>query len=246
MLLPSLWGTRDILGKMACIVSTSQNYVVTSDTLGRYSEKVEIIPIGLDDQSYPDAGDKLIELTKEKVGEDFFLFIGVLRYYKGLHILLDAIRDTDLQVVIVGAGPVEQELRQHVQRLKLHNVRFMGYVEDDEKVALIKLSRAIVFPSYLRSEAFGVTLLEGAMYGKPLISTEIGTGTSYVNMHDETGFVVPPADPKRLREAMETLDEDDELAAQMGKAARKRYEQLFTGKLMGQRYAELYERLLSE
>jgi glycosyltransferase involved in cell wall biosynthesis len=45
---------------------------------------------------------------------------------------------------------------------------------------------------------------------------------------------------------METLAKDDELAKQMGKAARERYKQLFTGKLMGQRYAELYERLLSQ
>ncbi len=205
---------------------------------------MEIVPIGLDDQSYPVVTDKFIEMTRPKVGEGFFLFIGVLRYYKGLHILLDAIKDTELQVVIVGAGPVEQELRQHAQRLNLSNVRFMGYVEDDEKVALIKLSRAIVFPSYLRSEAFGVTLLEGAMYGKPLISTEIGTGTSYVNMHEETGYVVPPADPKRLREAMQKLALDDQLVEQMGKAARKRYEQLFTGKLMGERYAQLYQRLV--
>lgn len=235
---------RYFLNKMDCIVSTSKNYFVTSDTLGRYSEKIEIIPIGLDDKSYPVVDDKLIEFMKEKVGEDFFLFIGVLRYYKGLHILLDAIQNTDLQVVIVGAGPVELELRQHAQRLNLSNIRFMGYVEDDEKVALIKLSRAIVFPSYLRSEAFGVTLLEGAMYGKPMISTELGTGTSYVNMHEETGLVVPPADPKRLREAMQKLAQDDELVEKMGNAARKRYEQLFTGKLMGERYAQLYKRLV--
>ena len=49
-----------------------------------------------------------------RLGDQFFLFIGVLRYYKGLHILLDAVSGTNLPVVIVGAGPVEQELRGHV------------------------------------------------------------------------------------------------------------------------------------
>jgi glycosyltransferase involved in cell wall biosynthesis len=68
-------------------------------------------------------------------------------------------------------------------------VDFLGFVPDEERVALFKLCRAVVFPSYLRSEVFEVTLLEGAMYSKPLISSEIAAGTSYVNIHGETGVL---------------------------------------------------------
>ena len=100
----------------------------------------------------------------------------------------------------------------------------------------IKRVRGIVFPSYLRAEAFGVTLLEGAMYGKPLISTEVGSGTSHVNVDGETGIVVTPGSSKALRHAMDQLYTRPEMAALMGKRARKRYEQLFTGELMGRRY----------
>ncbi len=233
------------LNNMDIIVSTSPNYFATSDVLGRHSDKIEIIPIGLDSNSYPKTDNNLVNEFKRTVGVGYFLFVGVLRYYKGLHILLDAIKDTQLKVVIVGAGPVEEELKRHSRELKLSNIKFMGYVSDSEKVALIQLSRAIVFPSYLRSEAFGVTLLEGAMFKKPLISTEIGTGTSYVNIHEETGLVVPPADPRRLREAMEKLDRDPDLAEKMGIAANKRYMQLFTGKRMGKRYADMYKKMIS-
>jgi glycosyltransferase involved in cell wall biosynthesis len=229
-----------------CIVSTSPNYFATSDVLGNFSEKVEIIPIGLDDASYPVAGAEQLESVRAQCGEGFFLFIGVLRYYKGLRILLEAIKNTQLRVVIVGSGPIEKELRQQAKELRLGNVQFLGHVSDEEKVALIHLSRAIVFPSYLRSEAFGVTLLEGAMFGKPLISAEIGTGTSYVNSNKETGFVVPPSDSRRLREAMEKLDRDEQLAKRMGQAARERYERLFTGKKMGEQYAHLYNKLLAK
>jgi rhamnosyl/mannosyltransferase len=233
------------LESVDCIVPTSPNYFATSDVLGRFSEKVEVIPIGVDDASYPTADPALKSALKQQIGEDFFLFVGVLRYYKGLHILLDAVQDTDLPVVIVGAGPVEQELRERVVRQKLDNVCLLGRVDNEQKVALIDLSRAIVFPSYLRSEAFGVTLLEGAMYRKPLISAEIGTGTSYVNIHGKTGLVVPPADARSLREAMQSLQQDSGLARCMGVAARERYQELFTGKLMGRRYARLYEKLSS-
>jgi len=237
---------RAFLDRVDVIVPTSQNYFATSEELGRYAEKVQVIPIGLDDGVYPEVSEQELSSARDRVGEGFFLFVGVLRYYKGLHILLDALQGTELKCVIVGAGPVEAELQQHASRLGLDNVRFLGYVGDIEKVALMRLCRAVVFPSHLRSEAFGVTLLEGAMHGKPLISTEIGTGTSYINLDGETGFVVPPSDAKGLREAMLRIDHDEALAERMGQAARARYEALFTGRMMGERYARLYGRLVDD
>jgi glycosyltransferase involved in cell wall biosynthesis len=110
-------------------------------------------------------------------------------------------------------------------------------------MALFKVCRAVVFPSYLRSEAFGVTLLEGAICERPLISTEVGSGTSHVNVDQETGFVVPPGSAAALRAAMDTLHAQPELAATMGQAARRRYEALFTGEVMGDRYYEIYREL---
>ena len=236
---------RAFLDKVDVIVATSENYFATSKVLGRYSEKVRVIPIGIDDRHQPVTQEKIEEL-RQKVGDGFFLFIGVLRYYKGLHILLDALENTDCRVVIVGSGPIENELKAHAKRLSLSNVTFLGYVNDEDKIALIKLSRGIVFPSYLRSEAYGVTLVEGALFGKPLISTEIGSGTSYVNKHGETGLVIPPSDSRSLRNAMEKIANDDLLAKKMGENSRNRYETFFTGSLMGKKYAELYQKMIQE
>ncbi|RFQ09943.1 glycosyltransferase, partial [Pseudomonas sp. ATCC 13867] len=108
------------------------------------------------------------------------------------------------------------------------HVRFVGRVSEEDKVALLQLSRAIVFPSHLRSEAFGISLLEGAMYGKPMISSEIGTGTSFINAHGLTGLVVPPSDPQAFRQAMRWCWENPEAAAEMGRQAEVRYRELFT------------------
>jgi rhamnosyl/mannosyltransferase len=235
---------RQFLGQVDCIVATSPNYAASSEELIRFADKVEVIPIGLDEASYPPAQDETTEAIKSRCGQGFFLFIGVLRYYKGLHILLEAIRHTDLRVVIAGFGSIETELRTQAKQLGLENVQFLGYVSDGEKIALIQLAKAIVFPSHLRSEAFGVTLLEGAMFGRPLISTEIGTGTSYVNIHGVTGLVVPPADDEALRQAMLRLDTDARLSEELGRGALQRYLQLFTGKLMGENYVQLYRKLL--
>ena len=232
------------LGAVDRIVGTSPNYFATSDVLSRFEDKVDIVPIGLNEDTYPSVSDADVEAARVKYGEDFFLFVGVLRYYKCLHILLDALPGAPYRVVIAGSGPTERDLRSQVERLGIQdNVHFAGYVPDAEKVALLRLARGVVFPSYLRSEAFGVGLLEGAMYGRPLVSTEVGSGTSHVNVDGETGLVVAPGSASALRRALDQLHHRPDLARRMGRNARDRYERLFTGELMGLRYAEIYREL---
>jgi rhamnosyl/mannosyltransferase len=225
------------------IVCTSPNYFATSDTLSHYRDKVDVIPIGLDEDTYPQVGPEQIRRIKRRYGSDFYLFVGVLRYYKGLHILLDAVEGAPYSIVIAGSGPTERKLREQAANLGLRNVRFAGQVSDLTKVAMLSLCRAIVFPSYLRSEAFGVTLLEGAMFGKPLISTEVGSGTSHVNVDKETGYVVRPGCTSSLRSALDKLHGDPQLAKAMGSNARLRYKTLFTARHMGAKYAALYNDL---
>lgn len=228
------------------IVATSQNYMETSDTLSGYLDKTQVIPIGLDRSTYPDPDAARLATWRGQIGERFFLFVGMLRYYKGLHILLDALRGTGYPLVIVGAGPIEAELRAHAAQIGLTSIHFLGALSDSDKVALLQLSYAVLFPSHLRSEAFGISLLEGAMFGKPMISSEIGTGTSYINVHGETGLVVPPNDPNVLREALRTLYENPELAYEMGRRAYHRYQTYFTADQMADRYIDLYNELLSQ
>ena len=228
------------------IVAASPNYFHTSDVLQDHREKTRVIPYGLNKAGYPQPESERLVHWRQRLGERFFLFVGVMRYYKGLHILLDALKGVDYPVVIVGAGPLEAQLHAQATALGLRNLHFLGRLGEEDKVALLQLSYAIVFPSHLRSEAFGISLLEGAMYGKPMISSEIGTGTSYINIHGETGLVVPPSNPQAFREAMRTLWENPQRAAQMGQRAEARYQQLFTADEMGRKWTQLYQELLEE
>ena len=231
------------LASVDTIVATSPNYLATSDVLQRYRDKVEVIPIGLDENSYAKPTAEKLQYWRERAGPKFFLFVGNLRYYKGLHVLLDALQGTEFRAVIVGSGPVEHELRAQAARLKLDNVDFVGPVDDDDKIALLTLCHALTFPSHLRSEAFGISLLEAAMFGKAMISTEIGTGTSYVNVDGVTGLVVPPSDPAALRGAMGRVWGDEALAQTLGDAAARRFRALFTADRMVEAYVGLYSRL---
>lgn len=227
------------------IVTASPNYLATSKVLEHYKSKTMVIPYGLDKQGYADMDPARLAYWQQRFPNGFFLFVGVMRYYKGLHILLHACEHCDYPVLIVGAGPLEKTLRRLAERLRLHNVHFLGSLSDAEKNTLLHLSRVVVFPSHLRSEAFGVSLLEGAMFGKPMISSEIGTGTTYINIDEVTGLVVPPSDASALRAAMHRLWNDSETARQMGIAAAQRYEALFTSERMGESFSEIYQRLVA-
>lgn len=235
---------RRFLSSVSHIVATSPNYLATSEVLSRYSQKVSIIPIGLDKSTYSAPEPDKLAYWRDRLGEKFFLFVGVIRYYKGLHILIEAAQGVDYPIVIVGAGPIEEELKARASQLGLRNVHFMGQLPEEDKVALLMLCYGVVFPSHLRSEAFGISLLEGAMFGKPMISSEIGTGTTFINIDDETGLVMPPSDPAALRQAMQYLWEHPAEAAEMGQRAEERYWHYFTADKMVESYVALYRDLV--
>ena len=227
------------------IVAASPNYLASSTVLARYPDKTRVITYGLDKSTFPVADPCRLAYWRERVGPKFFLFVGVLRYYKGLHFLLEAAKGLDYPIVIVGTGPEETALKEQAARLGLTNVIFTGGLDERDKAALLSLAYALVFPSHLRSEAFGISLLEGAMYGKPMISCEIGTGTTYINLDGETGLAVPPSNPQALRGAMHTLWENPELARRMGARAAERYHELFTSEQMAAGYTSLYQELVA-
>jgi rhamnosyl/mannosyltransferase len=232
------------LKRTNCIVSTSENLLASSIDLALHRDRCSSIPIGIDDKDYFPVDLNRVQYYQQKFGNNFMLFIGVMRYYKGLHYLLNAIANTNIVLVIAGSGPMEQQLKRQAEQLKLNNVHFIGRISEKDKSALLHLCRAVVVPSHVRAEAFGVTLLEGLIFGKPIICTELLTGTSYVNENGVTGFVVKPGDSISLRQAMQALHADDELAKRMGIAARKRYETYFTAEKMGTAYYELYKTLI--
>lgn len=236
---------RRFLGSVDAIVAASPNYMESSPVLSRYRDKTRVIPYGIDQSTYPQPDPARLARWRQQIGPKFFLFVGVLRYYKGLHVLLEAAAGTDYPVVIVGAGPEEAALKEQALKLGLRNVVFTGALGEEDKVALLTLCYALAFPSHLRSEAFGMSLLEGAMFGKPMISCDIGTGTTYINVDGETGLVTPPSDPHALRAALRTLWDNPDMAREMGARAAARYDELFTASRMAASYAGLYHELVA-
>lgn len=241
---------RRTLRAMDAVVATSPAYAQTSEVLKANvaPQRLRVIPLGMADladtaPNGDEAGSLLQRLGLS--GRPFLLALGVLRYYKGLHSLIEAAPAIDGDIVVAGSGPEMERLRALAARKGAANVVFAGQVSDAEKAALLRGCRALVLASQLRSEAFGMVLVEASMFAKPMVSCEIGTGTSYVNADGVTGFVVPPESPSELAAAASRLLNDGALAERMGRAARARYEQLFSGAALGRAYSDLYQEVVS-
>ena len=232
------------LKKVNHIVTTSAPLLQTSETLLPYHAKTSIIPIGIDPADYPLPDTALLQKWQAQLGLEFALFIGVLRHYKGLHTLIEAAKQTTLPIIIAGGGPLYAELQKQIQDNQLSHVHLIGKVSDADKIALLSLCNMVILPSENRAEAFGVSLLEGMLFKKPLISTELGTGTSFVNQEGQTGFVIPPGNANILAEKINFLQQNPTIAKEMGHAAHARFIKEFQSVIMGERYFELYADLL--
>jgi rhamnosyl/mannosyltransferase len=236
---------------LSALIVTSPNYLDTSAVLRRYSsqKKVNVIPLGISRRTHnnenTDASDlKYLNRIGIKGGE-YLLFLGVLRYYKGVHSLIQAAQSISKPIIIAGDGLEAANLRALAKFYQLNNVIFLGEVTEEQKHQLLRNCLALVLPSHLRSEAFGMVLIEAAMHAKPMVCCEIGSGTSYVNLHGVTGLVVPPENPGALADACNQLINDRELTGRMGQAALNRYEKLFSSQALGKAHVALYTKVIS-
>ncbi|MBC7225244.1 MAG: glycosyltransferase [Anaerolineae bacterium] len=236
---------RRILRRADRIIATSPHYVATSPYLRDVADRCRVIPLGIEVARFAQADPEAVRALRDRFGAPLLLFVGRLRYYKGLPHLLRALQGLpEARLVVVGDGPMRSAWEAEALALNLAGrVHFVGEVGQDELPAYYHACDLFVLPADQRSEAFGAVLLEAMASGRPVISTELGTGTSWVNRHGETGWVVPPADSEALRQAIQRLLEDEPLRQRLGEEAR-RWAQEFDVQALVDRVLALYEEVL--
>jgi len=237
---------QKVLKKAHKIICTSPQYLETSKQLRDFKENAVIIPLGLNPSRLKASNEKVTKSLKAKIGnKKIVLSIGRLIYYKGFEYLIKAgkyIKD-DVAIVIVGGGPLYENLKDMVKALNLENkVYLLGRV--DKISSYIKESDLFCLPSVERTEAFGLVLVEALYFGKPLITTNVeGSGMNYVNQDGITGLVVPPRNPKALADAINKILSDNNLYERFSKNARERFKE-FDISSIGDKIVSLYEEVL--
>ncbi|MDO8671311.1 MAG: glycosyltransferase, partial [Dehalococcoidia bacterium] len=235
-----------VLSRADAIIATSPNYIASSRYLSRYKDKCTVIPFGVNLAWLGSPDEVKVKSIREKYVAPIVLFVGRFRYYKGLQYLLEAMQSVEARLLLCGSGPQEPELRAQVERDGLQQkVIFLGEVEDADLPNYYHASDMFAFPACERSEAFGISMVEAMVCGLPVICTDLGTGTTFVNQHEVTGLVVPPRDPVALAEALQRLAKDGVLRRQMALAAGERARREFGVETMVDRTIELYRRVLA-
>jgi rhamnosyl/mannosyltransferase len=229
------------------IICTSPGYVASSQWLSRYEDKCTIVPFGIDPEGFAlRAGEEAqVQQRRASYRGRIVLFVGVLRHYKGVDVLLRALTRLRAHAVIVGEGPMRQEWRRLAERLGVADrATFLGEISDAERRILLHACEVLVLPSIDRREAFGIVQLEAMACGKPVVSSDLPTGVPFVNRDGETGLLVPPGNPEALAAAISRLLTDSTLRVRLGQRARERVIREFSVERMVSQTIEVYSQLV--
>lgn len=219
----------------------SERFIVSSPALAEHAEplapyaaRVRVIPFGIDASAWRGIEDS----------PPFVLFAGRHVGYKGVDVLLRALRGTSIRAVIAGDGPKRTEWEALAAAIGVAGqVRFTGEISDAELHALMQSCAVLALPSVTRAEAFGYVQLEAMASSKPVVSTDVPSGVSWVNQDARTGLIVPAGDARALRGALERLMGNSLLRRALGDAGRRRVEDEFTLARFRERLQSLYAEL---
>ena len=219
--------------RATCFIVSSPPLAAQSAALAEYQSRIRVIPFGIDPAPWH---------RRESSPASYVLFAGRHVDYKGVDVLLRALAGGSARAVIAGDGPRRSDWQRLATTLGLNGrVTFTGEVGDAELRQMMHGAAALVLPSITRAEAFGYVQLEAMAAGKPVISTDVPTGVSWVNQHGRTGLVVPAGDADALRAAIEQISGDPALQATLGEAGRVRVEAEFTLDRLRERLRAFYE-----
>jgi glycosyltransferase involved in cell wall biosynthesis len=237
-----------VLSYADVIISPSENYIDESRFLGKYRNKIVVIPNGINVEDFDIGYSK--EECREKLGlpldEEIILFLGTLSQHKGPDILLKAmpkiLKDTSkAKLVFVGDGRMREELEALSKRLGIDEyVEFAGFVKEELKPLYYKAADVFCLPSVMKHESFGIVNLEAMACGIPIVASKIG-GVPDVVKDGENGLLVQPRDSGALADGIIYLLENEEVQKKMGMNGRRKVEDY-----SWERIAEMTEKVYSE
>lgn len=235
---------KHLLKKADNIIVTSPIYLETSENLKDYREKCRVIPIGINNSYLTENLEFRKELEEKYHGKTVVFAMGRLVYYKGFEYLIDAAQQLNKNTVVLigGTGVLKGKLEKRIREKKVQNkVKLLGKIPQEDLKEYYNRADLFCLPSVERTEAFGIVLIEALSMGLPLVSTNIGTGTSWINQHNQTGFVVPPKNAHELAKAINEIGKDPILKRKFAEKSKQRFQAKFTLEQMLDKMKNLYK-----
>jgi glycosyltransferase involved in cell wall biosynthesis len=213
----AVWLAERPLGRLYRNVPFEAISESTADDLSRRGiprGNIEVIYPGIDTVGYTP------NLTS-RADRPSFAYLGRLKRYKGVHLVIRAfaaMQNRDATLEIAGAGDYRAKLEALANSLDLGDrVRFLGRITEQEKLALLRRSWALVFAS--PKEGWGITNLEAAACATPVVASN-SPGIRESVRDGETGYLVPHGDTAAMAAAMDRVADSRSLVEQLGRSAR--------------------------
>jgi rhamnosyl/mannosyltransferase len=225
-------------------VAATSHHVACSDTFRRFADRTAIIPYAIPDAWFElsDGDRSAAEKAREAMRGRFLLFVGRLVPYKGLETLLRAADRIPCGIAVIGTGPLDGILRKEIAARGLEKKVFLlGRVDDLRPYYLG--CEFFVLPSVNMLEGFGIVQIEAMALGKPVVSSDLPSGVTYVNVHGETGLTFHVGDDAGLAEACNRLLSDTALRGRLGENARRRTFAKFSYTAMREAAVPFFRRL---
>lgn len=236
---------NEVLSHADIIISPSESYAKES-LLKNYKEKVVVIPNGVNPEEFNIEYPK--SYCRDILGLPFdkkiILYVGGLVQRKGLNVVIKSMPEivksiSNVELIIVGEGSMREALTKLARDLKVSKyVKFVGLVENSEKVLYFKSADVFVLPSLY--EVFGIVNLEAMACGIPIIASNVG-GIPEVVKDGKNGILVPPRNSKSLSDAIIYLLENEDIREKMGKNGMKEVKKYSWDKI-----AEMTEKVYKE
>jgi glycosyltransferase involved in cell wall biosynthesis len=238
---------RWVMDKSAALTVVSKAMKKTVVDMGIVSDKVEVIPMGVDLKGLFTPDPRVPRKTDE------LLFVGRLVEKKGVQFLLEAMpavlkKHSTVRLILAGSGPMEQELRQQAQRLQISDrVSFLGMVSQTELPAMYRKATLAIFPFIVAKsgdqEGFGLVQVEAMGCECPIIAGDLPAIHDIV-IHEENGLIVESGNIRALADAIiQTLDDKD-LRLKLAEKARMQVMERFDWEVIAGKYGKIYQALL--
>jgi glycogen synthase len=176
-------------------------------------------------------------------------YIGQLTVRKCYDMVIEAMpavvaRYPAASFVFVTHNPEQRANLQRIagERGMAANLHFLGMISEEEKLALLRASDVLPFPS--RYEGFGLPLLEGMAAGTPVISTDIPVVNEIIE-HRENGLLIPYDDSAALARAILDVLDNADLRAQLVAGGRRSMIERFDPRALVERVVEVYQAVQS-
>jgi glycosyltransferase involved in cell wall biosynthesis len=232
------WVTRKVLNQCNHITALSHALKSATAELNVPTDKISIVPNGVDTGIFTPPRDA----EREKI----ILYVGSLIPRKGLKYLLDAAPEVfrvlpNYRIVMIGDGPQKADLERQVEQLSVGDrVTFIPFRPSDEIREWMQRAQVLVLPSL--EEGMGVVLLEAMACGTPVIGCRVGGIQDVIT--PEVGALVPPADADSLSATLCDVLSNPSRWTNLSHAARDRAEKHYDWDVIAAQFTALYDSIL--